>query len=405
MSRFLLTNSSLNDTIEKLIGSEASPMKKKRQWIWQHPDYPTFRYDLHLFLPLITQIAQNTGQVQALIALLDQGVQNSIKIDLFTSDIVATSVIEGEHLSRESVRSSIRKKLDADQEADADTSTYYTDTLADLLMDACSNATPLSRERLHQWHVALLSHAPSVFKNIRLGKFREYDDMQIVSGSIGKEKIHYVGLPHKQIDADINALLSYINHAKDPVYIKSAIAHLWFVSIHPYDDGNGRIARLISDYVVSQNFGIEYKYFSISAAIAKDRKSYYDKLETTQNLQDNPHLECNSWITWYLERCNDALLQTLGEIHKIINKTKFWDKIRHIPLNQRQLKVLNKLLQYNAGEFQGGLTSKKYVAMTKTSLATAKRDMQELVQHGCLRRIEGTKGRNVSYEIAYESLH
>lgn len=376
-------------------------MKKKQQWIWQHPEYPKFNYNLHKFLPKITQIAQNIGQVKALIALLDQDAQNSIKIDLFTSDIVSTSAIEGEHLSRESVRSSIRKKLDTQFDKADDKSTYYTDALAAILMDAMLNCAPLNLERLHKWHIALLSHTPSAFKNIRLGEFRDYDDMQIVSGPIGKEKVHFVGLPHKKIDEDINSLLEYINGSDDDIYIKSAIAHLWFVTIHPYDDGNGRIARLISDYVISQSFGVEYKYFSISLAIANDRKNYYDKLETTQNLLDNPDLDCTPWIEWCLDRFNYSLQETLSAVHKIMNKTKFWDKVRHITLNQRQLKVLTKLLQYNAGEFQGGLTTKKYVAMTKTSLATAKRDIQELLKHGCLYQVEGAHGRNIRYDIAY----
>jgi len=374
-------------------------MKKKRQWIWEHPEYPKFHYNIHEFLPKITQIAQNTGQVKALISLLDQDAQNSIKIDLFTSDIVSTSAIEGEHLSRESVRSSIRKKLDTQFDKAHDKSTYYTDALASILMDAILNAAPLKLERLHKWHMALLSHMPSSFKNIQLGVFRDYDDMQIVSGPIGKENVHFVGLPHKKIVQDINSLFEYINGSSDNIYIKSAIAHLWFVTIHPYDDGNGRIARMISDYIVSQSFGLEYKYFSISSAIANDRKNYYDKLEATQNLTDNPNLDCTSWIGWYLDRFNDSLQETLDVIHKIMSKTKFWDKVRHITLNQRQLKVLTKLLEYNAGEFQGGLTTKKYVAMTKTSLATAKRDIQELLKYGCLYQVEGTSGRNVSYEL------
>lgn len=376
-------------------------MKNRQQWIWQHPDYPKLHYNIQRLLPQITQIAQNVGEVKALITLLDKEAQSIIKIDLFTSEIVSTSAIEGEHLSRESVRSSIRKKLDTQFETGSDKSTYHTDALADILMDTILNTTPLTLERLHKWHITLLSYAPSRFTNIRLGVFREYDDMQIVSGPIGKETVHYVGLPHKKISEDINSLLEYINNSDEDMYIKSAIAHLWFVNIHPYDDGNGRIARIISDYIVSQSFGLEYKYFSVSTAIAKDRKNYYNQLEMAQNLLDNPDLDCTSWIAWYLDRFNDSLQETLDAINKVMSKTKFWDKTRHITLNQRQLKVLSKLLEYNEGEFQGGLTSKKYVAMTKTSLATAKRDIQELLKYGCLYQIEGTQGRNVKYDIAY----
>ena len=376
-------------------------MKKKQHWIWQHQEYPKFYYNLQELLPKITQISENIGQVKALMTLLDKKVETSIKIDLFTSEIVSTSAIEGEHLSRESVRSSIRKKLDTTFDKEHDKSTYHTDVLADILMDAMLNTTPLKLARLHQWHVALLSHTPRNFTNIRLGVFRDYDDMQIVSGPIGKEKVHYVGLPHKRISEDINALLKYIHTSDDDIYIKSAIAHFWFVTIHPYDDGNGRIARIISDYIVSQRFGLEYKYFSISTAIAKDRKNYYAMLEMSQNLLENTDLNCTAWITWYLDRFNDALQETLNAINRVMSKTKFWDKVRHITLNQRQLKVLNKLLDFNEGEFQGGLTTKKYVAMTKTSPATAKRDIQELLKVGCLYQIEGTQGRNVKYDIAY----
>jgi Fic family protein len=376
-------------------------MQKKKEWIWQHPEYPRFHYNLGVLLSKIREISQSVGQVKALTALLDENAQNNIRIDLFTSELVCTSAIEGEHLQRESVRSSIRKKLDCSFDIKNDTSTYHTDALADILIDTMQNLAPLELKRLHRWHVALLSNITSRFAKIQLGVFRHYDDMQIVSGVIGKEKVHFVALPAKRIDEDIDSLLGYINKNDDDIYIKSAIAHLWFVTTHPYDDGNGRMARIISDYILSKDFGMEYKYFSISSAIAKDRKNYYDKLEMSQNLTDNPNLDCTPWISWYLDRFNDSLQETLDAINKVMKKTKFWDKVRHTVLNQRQLKVLRKLLEYNEGEFQGGLTTKKYVAMTKTSLATAKRDIQELISLGCLNQIEGTQGRNIKYELVF----
>jgi Fic family protein len=223
--------------------------------------------------------------------------------------------------------------------------------------------------------------------------------MQIVSGPIGKEKVHYVGIPHKNIDKDISALIKYINNSDDDIYIKSAIAHLWFLSIHPYDDGNGRIARIISDYIVSKNFGLEYKYFSLSHAIANNRKNYYKYLQMHQNLRDNPNLNFTPWISWYLDMFNSSLEETLDVINKVMKKTKFWDKVRNIALKQRQLKVLNKLLEYKEDEFLGGLTTKKYIAMTKTSPATAKRDIKELLEYGCISQIKGTQGRNIKYEL------
>ncbi len=374
-------------------------MNNKKKWIWQHKEYPVFKYNVKEFIPKLTLIAENIGRIKALVSLLNEKERESIKIDILTSEIVSTSAIEGEHLSRESVRSSIGKKIDAYFEEVQDTSTYHTDALANILFDSTQNRADLDEERLHKWHVSLLSHTPRKFTKIQLGVFRTYDDMQIVSGSIGKEKIHYVALPHKKISNDINKLLKFVNTSEENVYIKSALAHLWFVTIHPYDDGNGRIARIIGDYVVSKNFGFEYKYFSISTAIAKNRRTYYAMLEKTQNLQDNPHLKCSLWIEWYLKMFNSSLEEILSIINKVITKTKFWDKVRDISLNPRQLKVLKKLLDYKDGEFKGGLTSKKYVAMTKVSLATAKRDIQELVKYGCLYQIEGSKGRNVQYAI------
>jgi Fic family protein len=374
-------------------------MQNKQKWIWQHKEYPAFKYNVEEFIPKLSLIAENIGRIKALISLLDEKEQDSIKIDLLTSEIISTSVIEGEHLSRDSVRSSIGKKLDACFKEAQDKSTYHTDALANILIDSTQNREDLDLLRLHKWHLSLLSHTPSKFTKIELGSFRSYDDMQIVSGSIGKEKVHYVALPHKKILDDINRLLDFINKSDENIYIKSAIAHLWFVTIHPYDDGNGRIARIIGDYVVSKNFGLEYKYFNISTAIAKNRRSYYDKLERTQNLLDNPILDSSHWIEWYLEMFNDSLEETLSIIDKVIAKAKFWDSIRNISLNKRQLKVLSKLLEYNNGEFKGGLTSKKYVAMTKVSIATAKRDMQELVKYGCIYQIEGSKGRNIKYGL------
>jgi len=374
-------------------------MHTQEKWIWQHKEYPAFKYSVEEFIPTLTQIAENVGRVKALISLLDEKEQDSIKIDLLTSEIVSTSAIEGEQLSRDSVRSSIGKRLDSNFNTSKDKSTYHTDALANILIDSIQNREDLDLLRLHKWHISLLSHTPSNFTKIELGSFRTYDDMQIVSGSIGKEKVHYVALPHKRVSDDINSLLEFINTSKENIYIKSAIAHLWFVTIHPYDDGNGRIARIIGDYVISKNFGLEYKYFNISTAIAKHRRNYYDKLETTQNLSDNPNLDSSLWIEWYLEMFNSSLEETLNIINRVIVKTKFWDRTRDIALNTRQLKVLRKLLEYNDGEFKGGLTSKKYVAMTKVSIATAKRDIQELVKYGYIYQVEGSQGRNIKYIV------
>ncbi len=375
-------------------------MSQKKKWIWEHSNYRSFPYDLKALLPYLNQLTLNLGQVKALINLLNTKDKEQVKLDLITSEIVSTSAIEGEYLSRESVRSSLCKQLNFELQEEQDSSSKHTDALAEVLIDATTNHNALQLDRMHQWHKGLLSNTFNTFHKVNTGTFRDYDDMQVVSGSVGKEKVHYIGLPYKRIDNDITSILEYINTSNENIFIKSALTHLWFVSIHPYDDGNGRMARLLSDYVLAQEFSLEFKYFSIATAIAKQRKSYYAYLEKSQNLQENNNFDFTSWLQWYLEMFNDALEDVLQEISAITNRTKFWDKMRNTPLNKRQLKVINRLLQYGEGNFEGGLTTKKYIAMTKTSVATAKRDIQELLNYQCIYQIEGTKGRNVSYDIS-----
>jgi len=374
---------------------------KNKKWIWEEIRYPSFPYDVKNLLEKLTKISENIGQIKALLNLLDAQSLSQLNIDLLTSEIVSTSAIEGELLSRQSVRSSIRKKLDKNASLKKDTSTSHTDALANVLMDANKNDEPLSLARLHEWHTNLLIDTQSTFHKVQLGTFRDYDDMQVISGNIGKEKVHYVGLPHARIETDIEALLEYVNTSEDNFYIKSALAHLWFVTIHPYDDGNGRIARMISDYVLAQGFDQNYKYFSISSAIEKDKKNYYDNLEQSQNLVDNVDFEFTQWLLWYFNMFNVSLKDTLEQISQVTKIAKYWDKVRSVSLNERQLKVIHKLLSLGEGNFDGGLSTKKYIAMTKISPATAKRDIHHLVKTQCLYQIKDTKGRNVRYDILW----
>ena len=225
--------------------------------------------------------------------------------------------------------------------------------------------------------------------------------MTVVSGSIGREKIHYVAPPHIELEYDVEALLEWIDSTDENIYIKSALAHLWFVSIHPYDDGNGRMARAIADYILSENTHkeTEFKLFSLSMAINKEKKSYYLMLDKTTNLIINKEYDFTQWIQWHLEMIRDSMIASQKQVEYMIQKTKFWDKHRGDGLNERQLKVLNKILDMCSENFEGGLKTKKYQAVTKTSTASAARDIRELLEKGCIEQIEGTKGRNTSYRI------
>jgi len=374
-----------------------------KRWLWEDVRYPNFPYNSNLLIDAIDATAQKMGQLSAFISFLDRAKENDIAMDTFADEIMANSAIEGELLNLNSVRSSIRKRLDKNFDTKEDSSNHHTDALTSLLLDSISNHKPLTVERLHKWHEALfIGKYSSLLKKIDIGKFRRYDDMEVVSGVYGKEKVHYRALPAKQIENDINKLLKYINNSQENVYIKSAIAHLWFVSIHPYDDGNGRIARVIADYILSKEIPLAFKYFSISSAIQLDKKSYYETLEYSQNLLYNKEYDFTKWIKWHIQILKTSIDLGLKKIDITTQKAKFWSKVDVEMLNKRQRKVLNKLLEYQKGEFKGGLSTKKYMSITKTSKPTAVRDIQNLVSLGYLQQIKGTAGRNIKYELVFK---
>lgn len=374
-----------------------------KKWLWEDARYPDFPYKSDILIDIIDTTAQKIGQLSALISILDKAKENNIAINTFIEEIIASNAIEGEFLNYDSVRSSVRKRLDKNFDLGEDSSTHHTDALTSLLLDSTANHKPLTIERLHKWHSALFTGGYSPLLNkITVGEFRNYDDMEVVSGAHGREKVHYRALPAKNIQDDVNKLLKYINQSSENVYIKSAKAHLWFVTIHPYDDGNGRIARVIADYILSKEMPLAYKYFSISSAIQLDKKSYYDALEHSQNLLYNREYDFTQWIKWHTKILEASIDLGLKKVDIVVQKAKFWNKVDSELLNNRQVKVLNKLLEYPKDEFEGGLSTKKYMSMTKASKPTAVRDIHKLVSLGYLQQIEGTAGRNIKYELVFE---
>ena len=373
-----------------------------KKWLWEDVRYPEFPYQPDLLINVIDTTAQKIGQLSALITILDKAKESNIAIDTFTEEIVATNAIEGELLNYDSVRSSVRKRLDKNFDLGEDSSTHHTDALTSLLLDSTSNHELLTVTRLHKWHGALFAGGyTSLLDEIKVGAFREYDDMEVVSGAHGREKVHYRAVPAESIEEDISKLLEYINHSSENVYIKSAKAHLWFVSIHPYDDGNGRIARVIADYILSKEMPLACPYFSISSAIQLDKKNYYNTLEHTQNLLYNKTYDFTKWIKWHTQILEASIVLGLKKVDIVVQKAKFWNRVDSEALNSRQIKVLNKLLEYIKGEFEGGLSTKRYMSMTKVSKPTAVRDIQKLVSLGYLQQVEGTAGRNVKYELVF----
>ena len=372
-----------------------------KKWIWQHPNYPNFNYDKSRLSEIISQIDYHRGILDGMTKLFNQDDIRRIQIDTLTDEAISTSLIEGEVFKRESVRSSFRKKLDKDFDAISDKySTKATDNLVEILIDCSLNKNPLTLERLHGWHNCLFENNYSKLNRINIASFRKDDDMEVISGAIGFEKVHYKAIPASKIDDDIKNFLEYCNTSSENIYIKCAVVHLWFVSIHPYDDGNGRISRAITDYILSKySLNTEFKLYSISTAINSDRKAYYEILDKTTNLFLNRTFDITPWLIWHLNILKNAMQNALLNIEHLIQKTKFWDIHRNQPLNERQIKVLNKIFDVGIDNFEGGLNTKKYMAITKVSKATATRDISELIEFECIKQVDGTAGRNVRYTI------
>jgi len=368
-----------------------------KKWIWEHENFPNFTYDYSKIEPMVFGLIEKSGELKGKMSYLAQNEHDNFSIETSLNEIVATSAIEGVELKRESVRSSLHKKLNIAFKRE-DKSTTKSDSLTELYLDSRFNQEALSVERLHKWHGAIFEGYESVLYPVNQGVFRNHDEMQIVSGVIGREKIHYVAIPHKQIGSSVQALMEYINGSSENFIVKSAIAHLWFESIHPYDDGNGRIGRAIVNYILAKDGGLDNRYYSISSAINQDRRGYYDRLEESQNLLYNPNLDVTKWIAWHTKSIENSIDISLRNIEEVIKKTRFYDKIRHIKLNKKQNKVINRLL--DSGEnFEGGLTNKKYRGLTKTDAVTASRHLKDMLVKGIIKEIEGYGGRNTRYEL------
>lgn len=291
-----------------------------KKWIWESPQYPNFKYQEQSFRDLLDNIEYNQNRLEILVknetdkALLNQ------KIDILTDEIADTSFIEGEILQRISVRDSIKKRLDDNfDEFGKNYSTKQTDNLASLLLDTNLNKSPLTIQRLHGWHNCLFEGGYNGLYKINIARFRK-EEIEVVSGKIGKTKTYYQAIPFDRLEDSMEEFLHYCNHSTQNSYIKSALAHLWFVIIHPYDDGNGRIARAIADYLLPNK---DIKLYSLSNQIKEHRKEYYEVLEKTTSYNDE--CDISNWLQWHLKITNLAIKKGINTLENIVKKTKFWD--------------------------------------------------------------------------------
>jgi len=368
-------------------------MLNEKKWIWEYDSYPNFTYDSEKLQPLLQDIKYYQGMLDGIFTNVNEEDLYRTQLEIMTQEIMDSSAIEGEILSRDSVRSSISNQLGINREKQ-DYSTRTSDGVTELLVDAVYNFDkPLTEVRLLGWHNALFPQDVKRMIDIRIAQYRE-EEMEIVSGRIGREKVHYVAPLAKDLKNEMEKFLEWLNGSEDTI-IKAGIAHLWFVVIHPFDDGNGRIARSIGNYVLSKEAKAPIKLYSMSSMIWQDRRGYYDILEATTSSST----EITAWLEWFLQTLLKSLKEARKNIQFILQKTAFWDRHRSTVLNEREIKVLNRLLTLGEGNFEDGINTKKYASLTKVSKITASRELKGLVEKGCLRQVEGTAGRNIRYEL------
>ncbi len=374
---------------------------KKQKWIWEYDEYPNFKYNKEKLEPLLRDISFEQGKLKSFMLLMDEQSSKYSLAQTLENEIIASCEIEGEILNRDSVRSSIKQKLGLESHQ------HYKalrkeDNYVDILIDANTNYDEdLRTEKLFGWHNAMFEKGYSGFSKIKVAQFRGDGAMQVVSGDYGKENVHYEAPPHDMIKVEMTSFINWFNDAPTTLE-KAAITHLWFVIIHPFDDGNGRITRALTDRVLSKLEQSTFsKIYTMSKSIYEDRKGYYEALDkTTGRFQKDDPLDITYWMEWFFKTLHHALLDAQKQLNYIVVKTKFWDTHREDELNSRQIKVLNRLLDIGSENFKGDLTKAKYVKIANTAETNASRDISDLLAKGCIKKVEGTTGRGTKYVIS-----
>jgi len=363
-------------------------------YIHELPDWPRFRWDAARLASTLTGVRHLQGRLIGQMEALGFKVRQEAVLRTLTEDVVKSSDIEGETLDADQVRSSVARRLGIDigglKKVDR-----HVDGVVDMMLDATQRYDqPLTAERLFGWHASLFPAGRSGPHSIIAGAWR--DDrtapMQVVSGPVGRERVHFEAPAAGRLEQEMPSFLDWFNGdaAMEPV-MKAALAHLWFVTVHPFEDGNGRIARAIADMSLARSEGSAQRFYSMSARIREERGDYYRVLEQTQR----GTLDVTPWMEWFLGCLTRAIEGARAELSGVIAKARYWERLRDVPLNERQRLVINRLLE----GFEGKLTTSKWAALTKSSADTALRDIQPLVERGILVR-SPAGGRSTSYALA-----
>ena len=363
-------------------------------YIHEQTDWPKLRWNDAQLSPLLAEVRHRQGRLLGRMEGLGFRLRAEATLTTLTSDVIKSSAIEGERLDAEEVRSSIARRLGLDFGA-TKAASRNVEGVVEMMLDATQKfADPLTAERLFAWHASLFPTGRSGMRKITVGSWRlaEVGAMQVMSGPIGREKVHFEAPSADKLAHEMAEFLAWFEDGPrvDPV-LKSGIAHFWFVTIHPFEDGNGRIGRAIADMALAQAEGTAERFYSMSAQIEAERKEYYLRLERCQH----GDVDITFWLEWFLECLGRAVGGAEEALGGLLRKAKLWERINQFPVNERQRKVINRLLD----GFEGKLSSSKYATLAKCSEDTALRDIKELVERGILLRDEGG-GRNTRYRLA-----
>lgn len=362
-------------------------------YIHERTDWPNFTWDSAKLSPVLAEVRHKQGRLLGRMEGLGFQLRNEASLATLTSDVVKSSAIEGEVLNPELVRSSIARRLGIDIGGAASINRDV-EGIVEMMLDATQRFTePLTAERLFGWHASLFPTGHSGMHKNTVGAWRpaEIGAMQVVSGAIGRENVHFEAPSAEKLESEMTALIQWFESRDemDPV-LRAALAHLWFVTIHPFEDGNGRIGRAIADMALARADGTKERFYSMSAQIEAERKDYYLNLERSQR----GTLDVTSWMEWFLGCLERAIAGADGTLSKVLRKAKIWDRVNQGLVNERQRAVINRLMD----DFVGKLTSSKYAKLAKCSEDTALRDIRALMERGIFVQNEGG-GRSTSYAL------
>lgn len=362
-------------------------------YIHEQPGWPDFHWDSETLAAPLASVRHKQGRLLGKMEALGFDLRSEASLSVLTSDVVKSSAIEGEALDPEEVRSSIARRLGLDV-GGLPKASRNVEGIVEMMLDATqSYAEDLTQERLFAWHASLFPTGRSGMSRIAVGQWRPHEAgaMQVVSGPIGRETVHFEAPTADKLEAEMTSFLCWFNTqpTTDPV-LKAGLAHFWFVTIHPFEDGNGRIARAIADMALASADGTKERFYSMSSQIEVERKEYYRQLEFAQR----GDLDVTRWLSWFLDCLDRALDGAEQTLSGVLNKARVWEQINRQPVNERQRNVINRMLN----GFEGFLTTSKYAKLAKCSPDTALRDIQELVQRGIILQNPG-RGRSTSYRL------